>query len=65
MDDLKAGDVVIVKAFDDLPEHLFQVEATHEDCVSGHAITGPLAGIYGEPGMELILSIAYRATSPN
>jgi len=65
MDDLQEGDVVVIRAFDDWPEHLFEVDETFEDCVSGYSITGPLAGVYGEPGWELIQSVAYRATSSN
>ena len=61
MDDLREGDVVVIRAFDDWPEHLFEVDETFDDCVSGYSITGPLAGVYGEPGFELIKSIAYRA----
>jgi len=63
MDDLREGDVVVIRAFDDWPEHLFEVDETFDDCVSGYSITGPLAGVYGEPGWELIDRIAYRATS--
>ncbi|WP_120503849.1 hypothetical protein [Sulfitobacter mediterraneus] len=63
MDDLQEGDVIVIRAFDDWPEHLFEVDETFDDCVSGYSITGPLAGVYGEPGYELIKSIAYRATS--
>ena len=65
MDDLREGDVVVIRAFDDWPEHLFEVDETFDDCVSGYSITGPLAGVYGEPGWELIQSVAYRATSSN
>lgn len=64
MDNLKEGDVVVIAAFDDWPEHLFEVDETFEDCVSGYSITGPLVGVYGEPGFELILRVIYRATSP-
>jgi hypothetical protein len=65
MDDLREGDVVVIRAFDDWPEHLFEVDETFDDCVSGYSITGPLAGVYGEPGWELIDRVAYRATSSN
>lgn len=64
MDDLKEGDVVVIGAFDDWPEHLFEVDDTFEDCVSGYSITGPLVGVYGEPGFEMILRVVYRATTP-
>ena len=63
MDDLREGDVVVIRAFDDWPEHLFEVDETFDDCVSGYSITGPLAGVYGEPGWELIDRVAYRASS--
>ena len=63
MDDLREGDVIVIRAFDDWPEHLFEVDETFDDCVSGYSITGPLAGVYGEPGWELIDRVAYRATS--
>ncbi|MBM1558390.1 hypothetical protein JQV19_19235 [Sulfitobacter mediterraneus] len=61
MDDLKQGDVVVIRAAHDWPEHLFEVDETFDDCVSGYSITGPLAGVYGEPGWELIDRVAYRA----
>ena len=63
MNDLKEGDVVVIRAFDDLPEHLFLVDEAYEDCVGGYSITGPLVGVYGEPGFDLILKLAYRADS--
>lgn len=50
----RTGDVVTIKAFDDVPEHQFLVQEVFEDCVTGVAITGPLAGEYGEPGIELV-----------
>ncbi len=53
----REGDVVVIRAFDDVPEHLFRIVATHEDCVTGFALTGPLAGSYGEPPLELILRV--------
>ncbi|CUJ82982.1 hypothetical protein RUE5091_00055 [Ruegeria denitrificans] len=54
---LNPGDVVVVRAFDDVPEHLFRVEEVFEDCVTGFAITGPLAGSYGEPALEMIVRL--------
>lgn len=50
----RTGDVVIVAAFDDVPEHEFLVEEVHEDCVTGVALTGPLTGEYGEPEIGMI-----------
>ena len=51
------GCVVLIAAFDDVPEHSFRVEEVFEDCVTGTALTGPLAGEYGEPDIELILRV--------
>ena len=58
MAELNPGDVVVICASDDWPEHQFRVEEVFEDCVTGFATTGPLAGEYGEPGLELILRVA-------
>ncbi|WP_170432159.1 hypothetical protein [Ruegeria arenilitoris] len=55
--ELSPGDVVVVRAFDDVPEHLFRVEEVFGDCVTGFAVTGPLAGTYGEPALEMILRV--------
>jgi hypothetical protein len=54
---VRAGDVVVVAAFNDVPEHEFLVEEVHEDCVTGVALTGPLAGEYGEPDREMIVRV--------
>ena len=54
---LTPGCVVLIAAFDDVPEHSFRVEEVFEDCVTGTAFTGPLAGEYGEPDIELILRV--------
>ena len=51
------GCIVMIAAFDDVPEHTFRVEEVFEDCVTGTALTGPLAGEYGEPDIELILRV--------
>ncbi len=55
--ELNPGDVVVIQAFDEVPEHLFQVEEVFEDCVTGFAVTGPLAGTYGEPALEMIVRV--------
>ncbi len=55
--ELTPGDVVVVRAFDDVPEHLFRVDEVFEDCVTGFAVTGPLAGEYGEPTIEMIVRL--------
>ena len=43
---MKPGDVVVIAAFDEVPEHWFEIEEVLDDCVTGTAITGPLAGEY-------------------
>jgi len=45
---------VVLMAYDDVPEHLFLIQSVEEDCVTGVALSGPLAGSYGEPPIELI-----------
>lgn len=52
------GSIVWIAAFDEVPRHLFRVDVVHEDCVEGVALTGPFAGGYGEPALELILGPA-------
>jgi hypothetical protein len=54
---LNPGVVVVVRASDDWPEHRFLVWTVEDDCVTGTALTGPLAGSYGEPDLELILRV--------
>ena len=46
---MRVGSIVVVPAFDEVPEHLFLVQEVFEDFVAGVALTGPLAGSYGEP----------------
>ena len=54
---LHTGAVVIIAAFDEVPEHQFVIHTVEEDCVTGTALTGPLAGAYGEPPIDLIKAI--------
>jgi len=54
---LHPGVVVAIEAFDDVPEHLFEVQEVYEDCITGVALTGPLSGTYGEPPLEMVLRI--------
>ena len=54
---LHPGVVVVIEAFDDVPEHLFEVQDVQEDCITGVALTGPLSGAYGEPAIEMVLRI--------
>jgi hypothetical protein len=54
MIDLQEGDIVVIRAPEDWPEQLFEVDDVCEGCVSGYSLSGPLAGVYGEPGFVLI-----------
>lgn len=51
------GDVVVIGAFDEVPEHWFRVDEVYDDCVGGVALTGPLAGEYGEPETQMIVRV--------
>ena len=57
------GDVVVIGGFDDIPEHQFQVDEVYEDLVTGTVLTGPLAGEYGEPDIEMIVEIISQGTT--
>ncbi|MEZ0468920.1 hypothetical protein [Phaeobacter sp. SYSU ZJ3003] len=59
--DLKPGDVVVIRAGDDWPEHLFRIDEVFDDLVAGYSITGPLKDEYGEPDFDLILRVHSRA----
>jgi hypothetical protein len=60
--DLKEGDIVVIRAGEDWPQHLFRVDEVYEDLVTGYSITGPLKDEYGEPDFDLILRVHSRAT---
>jgi hypothetical protein len=51
------GSVVLIKGFDDIPAHQFLVDEVFDDYITGTALTGPLAGEYGEPEMILVLEV--------
>ena len=55
--ELAEGMVVIIRAFDDIPEHRFRIDYVFDNCVGGYSLTGPLAGEYGEPDFDLILRV--------
>jgi hypothetical protein len=55
--DLACGMHVLIAAFDDVPEHTFQVFTVEDGFITGVALTGPLAGEYGEPDNEMILRV--------
>ena len=54
---LTPGMHVLIRAFDDVPEHVFEVHTIEDGYVTGMALTGPLAGEYGEPDIELVLRV--------
>ena len=54
---IRPGDIVVIEGFDDMPEHRFKVAEVYEDLVTGTALTGPLAGEYGEPERERITAV--------
>ena len=61
---VRPGDVVVIRAFDDVPEHHFKVDEVLDDCVTGVALTGPLAGEYGEPDRTMIVRVLGPQGSP-
>jgi hypothetical protein len=58
---LKEDDVVVIRAGEDWPEHLFKIWEVYEDCATGYSISGPLEGAYGEPPLDLILRVHSRS----
>jgi len=56
------GCVVLIAGFDDIPEHSFLVDEVFEDCITGTALTGSLAGEYGEPDIALVLRVLTAPT---
>ena len=61
--EIKPGDVVVIGGFDDIPDHQFQVEEVYEDLVTGTVLTGPFAGEYGEPEIEMIVEVISQGTT--
>jgi hypothetical protein len=60
--DLHPGCIVLIAAFDDIPEHQFQVDEVFDDLVTGIALTGPFAGEYGEPELGMIVQVIPHGT---
>jgi len=54
---LVPGAVVVISAFDEAPEHDFEVHSIEDGHVTGVALTGPFAGEYGEPEFGQIVRI--------
>jgi len=51
------GCTVLLAGFDDIPAHQFLVEEVFGDCITGIALTGPFAGEYGEPDLDLVVRV--------
>ena len=56
---ITSGCIVMIAAFDDIPEHSFLVHEVHSDCITGIAQSGPLAGEYGEPDLTLVVRVIF------
>jgi hypothetical protein len=52
-----SGCIVLIEGFDDIPAHQFLVDEVFDDFITGKALTGPLAGEYGEPEITLVLEV--------
>ena len=61
--DIKPGCIVLIAGFDDIPEHEFRIEEIYEEFVTGMALSGPVAGEYGEPEIELITAVIPQETT--
>ena len=61
--ELYPGCIVLIAAFDNIPEHQFQVDEVFDDLVTGTALTGPFAGDYGEPEIEMITAVITQETT--
>jgi hypothetical protein len=59
---LRPGCIVLIEGFDDIPEHEFRVEEIYEAFVTGMALSGPFAGEYGEPDIEMIVKLISQGT---
>ena len=53
---------MLIEGFDDIPEHEFRIEEIYEEFVTGMALSGPFAGEYGEPDIEMIVEIISKGT---
>ena len=54
---ITSGSIVLIASFDDVPEHQFFADEVFDDFITGTALTGPLTGLYGEPGLELVVCL--------
>ena len=60
--DIRPGCIVLIEGFDDIPEHEFRIEEIYEEFVTGMALSGPFAGEYGEPDIEMIAAVIHQGT---
>ena len=60
--ELHPGCIILIAAFDDIPEHQFQVDEVLDGIVTGIALTGPFAGECGEPEIEMITAVITPGT---
>jgi len=61
--DIKPGCIVLIACFDDIPEHEFRIDEIYEEFVTGMALSGPFAGEYGEPDIEMIVKLISQGTT--
>ena len=54
---------MLIEGFDDIPEHEFRIEEIYEEFVTGMALSGPFAGEYGEPDIEMIVKLISQGTT--
>ena len=54
---ITSGCIVLIDGFDDIPAHQFLVDEVFDGFITGKALTGTLAGEYGEPEITLILEV--------
>ena len=60
--DIRPGCIVLIEGFDDIPEHEFRIDEVYQEFVTGMALSGPFAGEYGEPDIEMIVEIISKGT---
>ena len=60
---LRSGCIVLIEGFDDIPEHKFRIDEVYEEFVTGMALSGPFAGEYGEPDIEMIVKLISQGTT--
>ena len=54
---------MLIEGFDEIPEHEFRIDEIYEEFVTGMALSGPFAGEYGEPDIEMIVKLISQGTT--